>query len=187
MIRTPIYEDCFLDHTEDVENYRAGGYHPVSIGHIIKEGRYEILHKLGYGAFATVWLARDLSHEIQKSTLGSLVCLKISIATPAEQNVETYGEVQIPRVLVTTGRCKEFLCAHILPAAEPFIEHGPNGFCLCVVLAVAGPSLLEVCHRISGRVLGSRRLRSELARTIASQVAHFVHGMHDAGCVHGGK
>lgn len=40
------------------ESYRPGGFHPVQVGDVL-DGRCEILCKLGYGAFATVWLAVD--------------------------------------------------------------------------------------------------------------------------------
>jgi hypothetical protein len=33
----------------------------VSLGNKFKDGRYQIYHKLGWGGFSTVWLARD--HE----------------------------------------------------------------------------------------------------------------------------
>jgi hypothetical protein len=32
--------------------------HPIQIGNYLHE-RYRIVHKLGYGSFSTVWLARD--------------------------------------------------------------------------------------------------------------------------------
>ncbi|KAL4897599.1 kinase-like domain-containing protein [Aspergillus ambiguus] len=36
-----------------------GGYHPVSLGDTVKNGRYSVRHKLGWGGFSTVWLAKD--------------------------------------------------------------------------------------------------------------------------------
>jgi serine/threonine-protein kinase SRPK3 len=45
-------EENFLD-------YRPGGFHPITLGDIVKDGRYKIYHKLGYGGFSTVWLTRD--------------------------------------------------------------------------------------------------------------------------------
>ena len=62
---------------EDVARYSPGGYHPVKLGDCFSTlpttatpsssnlcsstlPRYRILHKLGHGTFATVWLARDL-------------------------------------------------------------------------------------------------------------------------------
>ena len=44
---------------EDLEDYRPGGYHPVSIGDEFNQGRYRVVRKLGWGHFSTVWLARD--------------------------------------------------------------------------------------------------------------------------------
>ena len=49
-----IYDAC-----EYVEDYRKGGYHPVHIGDVFRDGQYRIIRKLGYGTFSTVWLARD--------------------------------------------------------------------------------------------------------------------------------
>lgn len=40
------------------ESYRPSGLHPVQIGDVLND-RYEILCKLGYGSFSTVWLAAD--------------------------------------------------------------------------------------------------------------------------------
>lgn len=50
---------CKMD-VEPLERYREGGYHPTHLGDRLKDGRYEIIHKLGWGAYATVWLAKDL-------------------------------------------------------------------------------------------------------------------------------
>ena len=37
---------------------RRKRYYPVKIGEVYN-GRYRIIAKLGYGAYSTVWLARD--------------------------------------------------------------------------------------------------------------------------------
>lgn len=52
------YYPIGVDHVEDIEEYRPGGYHPVHLGDIL-DGRYKILHKLGCGGLSTTWLARD--------------------------------------------------------------------------------------------------------------------------------
>uniref|UniRef100_A0A915LVJ1 non-specific serine/threonine protein kinase n=1 Tax=Meloidogyne javanica TaxID=6303 RepID=A0A915LVJ1_MELJA len=41
---------------EDPKDYRRGGYHPVRIGDVFKNGRYHVIRKLGWGHFSTVWL-----------------------------------------------------------------------------------------------------------------------------------
>ena len=38
--------------------YDRKQYYPVKIGELFKD-RYRIIAKLGYGAYSTVWLARD--------------------------------------------------------------------------------------------------------------------------------
>ena len=35
------------------------GYHPVHLGDTFKDGTYEVVHKLGYGGFSTVWLVKE--------------------------------------------------------------------------------------------------------------------------------
>ena len=59
-----IYElygrsNLLLFKEENVLNYRPGGFHPIVLGDTLKDGRYKIHHKLGYGGFSTVWVARD--------------------------------------------------------------------------------------------------------------------------------
>jgi hypothetical protein len=49
---------CDID-VEPIHRYRPGGYHPIHLGDSLKFGRYQILHKLGWGGYATVWLAKD--------------------------------------------------------------------------------------------------------------------------------
>lgn len=44
---------------ERLDRYCEGGYHPVNLGDKFKDGRYEVVHKLGWGGYSTVWLAKD--------------------------------------------------------------------------------------------------------------------------------
>lgn len=52
--------------------YTEGGYHPIEIGNVLND-RYEIVDKLGYGGWSTVWLARDSRQK-------RYVALKVGIA-----------------------------------------------------------------------------------------------------------
>jgi serine/threonine-protein kinase SRPK3 len=45
---------------EPPERYCPGGYHPVHLGEIFND-EYQIISKLGYGVYSTVWLAKDLT------------------------------------------------------------------------------------------------------------------------------
>lgn len=53
----PTYE--WQDNVENLEYYRKGGFHPIKLNDSLLDGRYSIVHKLGYGSFSTVWLAKD--------------------------------------------------------------------------------------------------------------------------------
>lgn len=44
---------------EKISRYRPGGFHPVALGNTFNQGRYTVVHKLGYGGFSTVWVAYD--------------------------------------------------------------------------------------------------------------------------------
>lgn len=53
-----LLHTCDID-AEPLHRYRKGGYHPVHIGDVLNDGRYKILHKLGWGSYSTVWATRD--------------------------------------------------------------------------------------------------------------------------------
>lgn len=57
MRRAPFQCGAF---SEPVMEYRKGGYHPTHLGDTFNDGRYKIMHKLGWGSYSTVWLAKDL-------------------------------------------------------------------------------------------------------------------------------
>jgi serine/threonine protein kinase len=48
-----------LYNQEKMPRYKLGGFHPICLGDTIKNGRYRVCHKLGWGGFSTVWLAWD--------------------------------------------------------------------------------------------------------------------------------
>lgn len=60
--------------TENLAHYKPCGLHPIILGDVLPEHgtcaddesrqpRYRVAQKLGHGAFATVWLVRDLEKE----------------------------------------------------------------------------------------------------------------------------
>lgn len=48
------------DIEEGRDAYRPGGFHPVYIGDVYAD-KFEVMSKIGYGRYSTVWLVKDLS------------------------------------------------------------------------------------------------------------------------------
>ena len=49
---------CGAD-AELIFSYLEDRFHPVHLGDVYRDGRYRVIHKLGAGAYSTVWAARD--------------------------------------------------------------------------------------------------------------------------------
>ena len=45
---------------EGTNAYHPGGFHPVYLGDVYG-GKYQVVNKIGYGRYSTVWLVKDLS------------------------------------------------------------------------------------------------------------------------------
>lgn len=96
---TSVYR--WQEGVEDLEGYCSGGYHPTHIGDRYFNDRYEVVHKLGYGSYSTVWLAKD--HLEAK-----YVAMKILIAA-------------------TSKDCSESKILRILNSGKP--DHPGAGLC----------------------------------------------------------
>ena len=57
-----------MEEQEDAVDYCKGGYHPVKIGDFY-HNRYDVLRKVGWGHFSTVWLCQDIKYENVGCTL----------------------------------------------------------------------------------------------------------------------
>lgn len=57
---TPSYTTASrMDYVSDINaeplhQYQNGGYHPITLGENLKDGRYKVLHKLGWGGYSIV-------------------------------------------------------------------------------------------------------------------------------------
>ena len=162
-----------LNNVEDVEKYRSGGFHPIHLGDALKGGRYRVLHKLGYGGFSTVWLARD-ENQIR------LVSLKVLTADASRQPTE----LELLRRLDERAQASPWR-SNIIATVDDFMIGGPNGTHMCYVSQPVGPSLSAISDS-PGEIAGTRRLRAPLARKFARQLAKAVSFIHDVGIVHGG-
>ncbi|KAG6871186.1 hypothetical protein C0992_011547, partial [Termitomyces sp. T32_za158] len=149
--------------------YCPGGFYPVHIDDEIKN-RYRIVHKLGFGTYSTVWLARD-------KELNRFVAMKFIIASaPAESSeirilhhIRAAGHQHPGRKFVTT-------------LLDDFEVESANGRHRCLITEVIGPSVGQVRFQQPGNILPT-----SIARKVASQTAQGLAFLHSCGVVHGGK
>ncbi|KAK5069904.1 hypothetical protein LTR64_007914 [Lithohypha guttulata] len=140
---------------ENLEKYEAGGFHPVQIGDTFDHGHYKIEHKLGYGGFSTVWLAKD-------TRLHRYVAIKFLTADSSKNLREN---VVRDFLLSDSTRENDLAISKVL---QHFQHEGPNGLHTCLVFDVYGPNLhILRDNLIKFRPDIVRKLNSEIATTLA--------------------
>ena len=166
--RTPVYQ--WQEDVENLEAYCSGGYHSIQLGDEFSQGRYRVVHKLGYGSFSTVWLARD-------SVAKRYVSLKVIAARCSERSLEAKVLNHIHR-----NDCHHPDRRFVSSLLDEFSVTGPNGTHRCLVGEVLGPSVLDVkeSHECELLPLG-------IARRVTVQLAMGLAAIHSCGVVHGGK
>lgn len=158
------YHPFQLGPSEDLEWYEPGGFHPVHLQDVY-DLRYSIVHKLGFGGFSTVWLARD-------SVENEWVALKILASETSTASTAR------PSILEDDDTKSSALFC--IPKREFWID-GPNGRHLCLVLPVVGPS----CSSLSKGIYAT--MKPALAAGIGRQAVKATSLLHSKGFCHGGK
>ncbi|KAL4949245.1 kinase-like domain-containing protein [Aspergillus filifer] len=119
---------------EFFEYYPKRRFHPVHLRDTFASGRYEVIRKLGFGSFSTVWLARD-------TLLDRYVALKIGqaeIDSSSSQEKEIYDRLAKSELGSHPGR------EQYLPLLDDFQFEGPNGKHQALVYEPMGASVTEV-------------------------------------------
>lgn len=155
---------------EQVYDYEPGGHSPVQLGDTFDDGRYRVLHKLGSGGYANVWLCRDLAASTPK-----YVALKILMA---ENSTEDCPELLFTEQLKGTSVADDTgpICAPL----RHFTTDGPNGSHLCFVYPVLGP-------KVSSGLLNSSKDPDKTLRDICHETVAAVALLHGLGICHGGQ
>ena len=159
-----------IDTTEDMTLYCPGGYHPTVIGDILRptdrddERGYRIMHKLGWGSYATVWLAQKTDYSAH------FVAVKVSKAN----DIPT-GE---PAMLQAAAKSQtdNGHSLHVPTLLDHFTLRGPNGTHSALVTDIIVP-----LHSL--RSYNRHPLR---CKTAARGLTQAVVSLHAAGIVHGG-
>ena len=124
------------------------------------QGRYEIGRQIGQGAYATVYLARDLKHERQ-------VALKVLNADPTSET----GEIRFVREIRTLARLQH-------PNILPLYDSGHvEAFLYYVMPYLQGETLRDRMHR-------EKQLSVHDTCGIGRQIADALAYAHGQGIVH---
>ena len=152
---------------EDMEMYTPGGFHPVTLQDSFQD-RYTVIHKLGAGGSATVWLA----HDAQEKRFVALKIVSACMSEFAEIEAATHKELQAK---IDKSSLDKFL----VPLLDDFWIDGPNGKHFCLVQSVCGPSLL------SFRRNNCVKIRPDLICGLVKELTLGLALLHDVGLVYG--
>ncbi|KAJ1111319.1 hypothetical protein NDU88_008655 [Pleurodeles waltl] len=102
---------------ENPAEYCPGGYHPVKKGEVFN-GRYQVMHKVGWGYFSTVWLC----HDIPKKRF-----VAVKVAKSGGKFLEAALDEVTLLQCVNGARKKEGHGDHIIHLMDDFKLIGENG------------------------------------------------------------
>ncbi|XP_068598235.1 SRSF protein kinase 3-like [Brachionichthys hirsutus] len=118
---------------ENPAEYGVGGYYRVEVGDIFID-RYQVVKKLGWGHFSTVWLCWDMVKR-------RFVALKVV------KSAETFTETALDEVrllkCVRDSDPEDPKREKIVHLIDDFMISGVNGEHVCMVLEVLGHQLLR--------------------------------------------
>ncbi|WEW59216.1 hypothetical protein PRK78_004685 [Emydomyces testavorans] len=161
----PVFKYMPLEDVEKLEQYRPGGFHPVTIGDTL-HGRYRIIHKLGFGAYSTTWLARD-------QIASKYVAIKVTVAAGNPRESSILCQLHAVSNETHPGRTL------IMPMLDEFVLEGPNGAHQCFVTPPARMSLSMAKDASIFRLF-----QLPVARAIAGQLVQAVAFLHCHDIVH---
>ncbi|KAL4796331.1 kinase-like domain-containing protein [Aspergillus venezuelensis] len=155
---------------EEPWSYLHGMHHPTLLGdHIGPQEQYRVIHKLGTGGFANVWLCRRLDTETSE-----YVAVKIIQARLSGKDSRELENIRWLKELAKTDAAIAEYC--VLPIDE-FCIDGPNGVHQCFVYPAAGPCVKELMATIPDP--------QGYLRSLTRQAAEAMAALHRNGMCHG--
>lgn len=100
-----------MDFVEDIEGYEPGGFHPVLLDGTLNDV-FEVVHKLGFGGMATVWLCMD---HLKKEWCAVKI---VAASCSAEDGLGPEGDKTLPRKRHQSGASG---CKRCSPTERAFL------------------------------------------------------------------
>ncbi|XP_065559500.1 uncharacterized protein LOC136026684 [Artemia franciscana] len=151
------------DEQEDSKDYCKGGYHPVNIGDVF-HCRYNVLRKLGWGHFSTVWLCWDMNSK-------RFVALKV-VKSASHYTETALDEIKLLKAVRSSDEAdpKREKTVQLL---DDFKICGINGTHVCMVFEVLGHNLLKLIIRSNYQGIPLQNVK-----TITKQVLEALDYLH---------
>jgi serine/threonine protein kinase len=150
---------------EKIWDYEPGGHHVVHLGDRLgRQDEYRVIHKLGSGGFANVWLC-----QVLRNGRPHYVAVKILMAD--------YSKDDCPELRVEQLRAVG-MEKHICLPLDQFRIEGSNGSHLCFVYPVAGPRVSLIAQQFEDP--------DRILRKMARQATEVMAALHSHGICHGG-
>jgi len=147
----------------------VGGYHPVYIGETFKEGRYTVLHKLGWGHFSTVWLVADARND-------GLAALKV-VKSAQHYTEAATDEIELLSRIKECDPENRYHCCRLL---DTFKHYGIHGKHVCMVFEVLGDNLLSLIRHYD-----HKGIPLDIVKHLSKQILEALHYMHEkCGIIH---
>ncbi|TRX87971.1 hypothetical protein FHL15_011144 [Xylaria flabelliformis] len=154
---------------EKIYDYELGGHHPLHLGDTLHD-RYRVIHKLGSGGYANVWLCCDTTTDRPR-----YVAVKIIVA---EASTPECPELRVSR-LINIGIDPEAVARHFCLPLDQFSIDGPNGTHHALVYPVLGSRVSRLLNKAHDDDL------DVTLRKIATQVTEAMSILHTHGICHG--
>ncbi|KAL1132520.1 hypothetical protein AAG570_010475 [Ranatra chinensis] len=157
--------DSEADEQERTSEYNEGGYLALEIGRIL-DNRYQVVRKLGWGVFSTVWMCWDME-------TGEFVALKIVKDLECDR-VIALGEVAMLRSIQERGTEEDVGKSTIVSLRNSFSLPGENGVHVCMVFDVLGKNLLSLVD-----YEGNKGIHLKNVKSIIKQVLEALSFLHE--------
>lgn len=119
---------------EDPDDYGPGGYMPITYKRVLGD-KYQVIRKLGFGHFSTVWLCENM---INKEYVAIKVCKSANIFTLVAQD-------EIKLLQCTKDKNPEHPGSkNIVQMLDFFNCRSVNGLHTAIAFEIMGPSLLHL-------------------------------------------
>ncbi|XP_041837625.1 SRSF protein kinase 2-like [Melanotaenia boesemani] len=141
---------------ENPADYDIGGYYPVEIGDVFVD-RYQVVKKLGWGHFSTVWLCWDMVTK-------RFVALKVVKSAPTFTET-ALDEIKLLKCVRDTDP-KDPKRERVVKLMDDFRISGATGEHVCMVLEVLGHQLLRWIVKSSYTGLPLRCVKSILRQVL---------------------